>query len=81
MEIPPKSCRVGNHSAGLEGTVGLDQNPAQTLLGPNPCSWDLNQPKHTIFQLRSHAWFQDLMKLRHLDVSSQKGFKVVGKKH
>ena len=57
-----------------------------------PCTsdWDLNpragtqtQPKPMVFQLRSHTWFQDLMKLRFLISHRRKHSvrdKVMGKK-
>ena len=52
--------------------------------------WDLNllvrtqtQPKSMVFQLRSHTWFQGLMKLRSLKSYHRKNpvrDKVIGKK-
>ena len=64
-----------------------------SLRGPQlkPCTsdWDLSpsaatrtQPKLTVFQLRSHTWFQDLMKLRFLMSHRRKNSvrdKVMGK--
>ena len=51
---------------GLEPTC-WDSNPAKTLIG----TWTheagtQTRPKPTVFQLRSHTWFQDLMKLTFL---------------
>ena len=53
----------------------LPYDPTVPLICMKPCTsdWDLNPrartqtwPKPTVFQLRSHTWFQDLMKLRFL---------------
>ena len=70
--------------------------PTASCLRPEPrlkpCTsdWDLNpraraqtRPKPTVFQLRSHTWFQDLMKLRFLMSHRRKNSvrdKVIGKK-
>ena len=65
-------------------------NKSTILLKPCTSDWDLNprggtrtQPKPTVFQLRSHTWFQDLMKLRFLMSHRRKNSvrdKVIGKK-
>ena len=63
---------------------GRDSNLATTQLGTwTHTSGTWTQPKPTVFQLRSHTWFQDLMKLRFLMCHHRKNSvkdKVTGKK-
>ena len=48
-------------------TSGWDLNPAKTLIETwTQTAGTQTQPKPTVFQLRSHTWFQDLMKLSFL---------------
>ena len=59
-------------------------NPAKTQTGTRTHAVGTQtRPKPTVFQLRSHIWFQDLMKLRflmsHRRKNSVRG-KVIGKK-
>ena len=63
---------------------GWDSNPAKTQIGTwthLASTWTWPQP--TVFKLRSHTWFQDLMKLRfllsHRRKNSVRG-KMIGKK-
>ena len=61
--------------------VALKPCPSDWYL--NPCARTQTQPKPTVFQLRSHTWFQDLMKLRFLMSHCRKNSvrdKVIGKK-
>ena len=77
--------RGWNHSSqNGTWTMWWDSNPAKTQLGilthmTGTWTW----PKPTVFQLRSDAWFQDLMKLRFLMSPCRKNSvrdKVIGKK-
>ena len=59
-----------------------DSNPTKTQIGTRSHvarTW----PKPTVFQVRSHTWFQDLMKLRFSTSHGRKNSvrdKVIGKK-
>ena len=61
-----------------------DSNPAKTLTRTwTHTAGTRTWPKSTVFQLRSHTWFQDLMKLRFLMSHCRKDSvrdKVIGKK-
>ena len=52
-------CETMHLRLGLEH-VCQDSSPSQTQI------WTRTRPKPTVFQLRSHTWLQDLMKLRFL---------------
>ena len=48
-------------------TSDLDLNLAKILIGTRTdMAGTQTQPKPTVFQLRSHTWFHDLVKLRFL---------------
>ena len=63
---------------------GQDSNPAKTLIRAwTQMAGTRTRPKPMVFQLRSHTWFQDLMKLRFLISHRRKNSvrdKVTGKK-
>ena len=65
-------------------TSDLDLNLAKILIGTRTdMAGTQTQPKPTVFQLRSHTWFHDLVKLRFLMSHCRKNSvrdKVISKK-
>ena len=83
--VPPGSPRdKGIFVSKKEGklfTSGWDLNPCARTRTHMARTWA--QPKPTVFKLRSHTWFQDLMKLRFLIPHGRKNSvrdKVIHKK-
>ena len=91
LEPTQPGLEPGQNSDWDSNPRGRDSNPAKTLIG----TWTHTAgtrthvagirtgPKPTVFQVRSHTWFQDLMKLRFLMSHCRKNSvrdKVMGKK-